>query len=134
MQGLYNIGLYNNTMNWTPLGSAGTLGGISNATNIANAAGTTAQTAGSATKFAGFNNLMSGIGAGVAAVASVGSLWAGLRAADKADRRAREQLAFAKEQFDEENKRYKEREKERAKANKVVAQSASLYSLPMNRT
>lgn len=85
-------------------------------------------------EFAGFNNLMSGIGAGVSAVASIGSLWSGISAADKADRRAKEQLDFAKTQFNTENERYNKREEERLEANKAVAESANAYSLsPMTR-
>ncbi|STP14352.1 Uncharacterised protein [Helicobacter cinaedi] len=48
----------------------------------------------------------------------VGSLWSGISAADKADRRAKEQLDFAKTQFNTENERYKKREEERLEANK----------------
>lgn len=97
--------------------------------------GDTASKAGTeVAKFAGFNNLMSGVGAGVTAVASIGSLWSGLRAADKADRRAKEQLDFAKTQFNTENERYKKREEERLEANKAVAESAKLYDVnPMTR-
>lgn len=47
---------------------------------------------------------------------------------------AQEQLKSAKDQFDEETKRYNAREKERLHANKQVAQSASLYDNPMTRT
>lgn len=101
---------------------------LGNVSNTATKAGT------EVAKFAGFNNLMSGVGAGVGAVASIGGLWSGLRAADKADRRAREQLALAQKQFDTENKRYEQRENERLEANKAVAESANMYNLnPMTR-
>ena len=104
--------------------------------NIFNTAGNeAAKKAGNeVAKFAGFNNLMSGVGAGVSAVASIGSLWSGLRAADKADIRAKEQLDFAKTQFNTENERYNKREEERLEANKAVAESAKLYDVnPMTR-
>ncbi|STP11053.1 Uncharacterised protein [Helicobacter cinaedi] len=107
------------------------LGNIGNFSNFSNTATKTGE---EVAKFAGFNNLMSGIGAGVSAVASIGSLWSGISAADKADRRAKEQLDFAKTQFNTENERYKKREEERLEANKAVAESAKLYDVnPMTR-
>lgn len=104
------------------------LGQVGNFSNTATKAGT------EVAKFSGFNNLMSGVGAGVSAVASIGSLWSGISAANKADKRAKEQLDFAKTQFNTENERYNKREEERLEANKAVAESANAYSLsPMTR-
>lgn len=117
--------------NW--LNSSSNLGSLNNLFNTAG--NETAKKVGEeVAKFAGFNNLMSGVGAGVTAVASIGSLWSGLHTADKADRRAKEQLDFAKTQFNTENERYKKREEERLEANKAVAESAKLYDVnPMTR-
>ncbi|CAM3303957.1 hypothetical protein [Helicobacter labetoulli] len=104
------------------------LGQLGNLSNTATQAGT------GVAKFSGFNNLMSGVGAGVSAVASIGSLWSGISAADKQNRRAKEQLDFAKTQFNTENERFKKREEERLEANKAVAESANAYDLnPMTR-
>lgn len=121
---------------WVNLDSISGLNSPVGGINLFNTAGNeAAKKAGTeVAKFAGFNNLMSGIGAGVSAVASIGSLWSGISAADKADRRAKEQLDFAKTQFNTENERYNKREEERLEANKAVAESAKLYDVnPMTR-
>ncbi len=128
-QYLLNNGLpFNFNVGGTNTTHLGNIGNFSNFSNTATNIGT--ETA----KFAGFNNLMSGVGAGITAAASVGSLVSGIIASNKADKQAREQLNFAKTQFNEENGRYKAREKERLEANKAVAESANLYNVnPMTR-
>ena len=82
----------------------------------------------SATRASNFANWMGGIGSGIGAIASIGSLWANIDAADKQKTSADKMVKLAEDQYDDEKARYNKRQQERDAANQAIAESAKFYN------
>lgn len=82
----------------------------------------------SATKASNFANWMGGIGSGIGAIASIGSLWANIDAAIKQKNSADKMFGLAEGQYNDEKARYNKRQQERDAANQAIAESAKFYN------
>lgn len=82
----------------------------------------------SATKASNFANWMGGIGSGIGAIASIGSLWANIDAAIKQNTSADKMHNLARDQYNDEKGRYNKRQQERDAANQAIAESAKFYN------